>query len=91
MYFHVQITSFMSNLELEAKSKGQCPWPSQTETKSDELSDTVSSEDSGHCLHLGEHSCAQSTQGLGQVHHTRPPLALGHTEVLKEAGSHLHV
>lgn len=79
MYFHVQVASFMSNLELEAKTKGQCTWPSQAGTNSDELSDPVSSEDPGHCLHQGEHSCAQSTQGLGQVQHTSPPLALGHT------------
>ena len=78
-YFHVQVASFMSNMELEAKSKGQCTWPSQTGTKSDELSDPVSSEDSGHCLHQGNTAEHKGLKGQVKYNPTSPPLALGHT------------
>lgn len=57
-----RLASFMSNLELEVRQKASAPWPSQAGTKSDELSDPVSSERFWSLPASGEHSCAQSTQ-----------------------------
>lgn len=74
-----QCVSCISILELKDKSEDHCACSSQAGTKSHKLSVPMNCEDLGHYSHRGGQTCAQRTQGPGQVQHSSPALALGHT------------
>lgn len=78
MYFHVQVSFFHVKPGTGGQTKASAPGLLR-QGQSQMSSLILSSEDSGHCLHQRNTAVHRVLQGLGQVQHTSPPLALGHT------------